>query len=192
MKKLVLSMVPLTFAALLTLQVDVPSAAADHQEEFTVLTVDVALDGNTYRQNDVDPSEGTATFSRGDTLVVDGTIYPGHTLPSGTANNDPNAPGGIGKMICRGAYLEGSPELNTAPFLTFVTELYLLPDHTKSLIADGFGPNTGVSARRAVLGGTGQFKDAVGELREENLGFNRTGACNLRMTFKLKKAGPGH
>jgi hypothetical protein len=95
-------------------------------------------------------------------------------------------------MICRGVFLVNTQEaINGVPFVTFVTEFYLFPDHTKSLIADGFGPNIGVSTRRAVLGGTGHFKDAVGELREENIGFNSTGACNLRMTFKLKKAqGP--
>jgi hypothetical protein len=94
MKKLVLSIVPLTFAALLALQFEVPSAAADHEEEFTV---DVALDGSTFVQNDVDPSEGQMVSSRDDTLVINGTIYPGHTIQSGTPNNDPNAPGGSEK-----------------------------------------------------------------------------------------------
>jgi hypothetical protein len=38
-----------------------------------------------------------------------------------------------------------------------------------------------------VLGGTGQFRDIVGEIREENLGENNTGFCNLRVTFLVKR-----
>ena len=41
----------------------------------------------------------------GHTLVVVGTVYRGGTLPSGIANNDPNAPGGIGKILCRALLL---------------------------------------------------------------------------------------
>ena len=38
-------------------------------------------------------------FSPGDTFFQEGTIYPAGTLPRGKANNDPNAPGGIGKYL---------------------------------------------------------------------------------------------
>jgi hypothetical protein len=29
----------------------------------------------------------------------------------------------------------------------------------------------------------------VGEIEEKDIGFNNTGGCNLRVTFKLTKAG---
>jgi hypothetical protein len=38
-----------------------------------------------------------------------------------------------------------------------------------------------------VLGGTGGFRDIVGEIKEENIGENKTGLCNLRVTFLVKK-----
>src|SRR6059036_1459800 len=80
-----------------------PSASrAGNDDEFTTFTVDVAQDGNSNRQVDVDPSEGQLLFSNGDVFIVDGTIYPGGTLPRGKTNNDPNAPGGIGKYRLRG------------------------------------------------------------------------------------------
>src|SRR4051794_6978631 len=72
-----------------------PSASrAGNDDEFTTFTVDVAQDAHSNLQVDVDPSEGQTLFSNGDVFIVDGTIYPGGTLPRGKANNDPNAPGG--------------------------------------------------------------------------------------------------
>jgi len=186
-KKLIFSIVMVGLTALAAFELIAPRAGADPDKTFTI---DVALDGATYVQNNVDPNEKLPAFSPGDTLVVHGTIYPGGTLKPGIQDNDPNAPGGIGKLICRGVFLVSSQDVG-APFTTDVSEIYLLPDNTRSLVADGLGPNTDVTAQRAVLGGTGSFRDAVGELHEKNIGSNATGFCNLRMTFKLKSAvGP--
>jgi hypothetical protein len=70
----------------------------DDKETFTV---DVALDGATLIVNHVDPTPPPTAQLPGDTVFIEGTIYPGGTLPSGFANNDPKAPGGIGKIRCR-------------------------------------------------------------------------------------------
>jgi hypothetical protein len=75
----------------------------------------------------------------------------------------------------------------TSLAFTYVTELYLFPDDTQSVLADGQIPNLFLSLERPVLGGTGRFKNVSGQLREENIGLNRTGACNYRVTFKLSK-----
>ena len=71
---------------------------ANDDDEISTFTVDVSLTP-VYRQNDVDPSEGQDVSSPGDTFFQEGTIYPAGTLPRGKANNDPNAPGGIGKYL---------------------------------------------------------------------------------------------
>src|SRR6266704_3472998 len=65
---------------------------ADTGGDVETFTVDVAQDAATNAQNNIDPKEGKhpALFSRGDTFIVDGTIYPAGSLPSGTATNDPN------------------------------------------------------------------------------------------------------
>ena len=48
-------------------------------------------------------------------------------------------------------------------------------------------PNANFSARRVVLGGTGQFRDLVGEIKEENIEENSTGFRNLPVTFLVKR-----
>ena len=168
---------------------------ANNDDEISTFTVDVAESTVNYKQNDVEPSEGQEVFSAGDTVILQGTIYPAGTLPRGKANNDPNAPGGIGKYRVRGAFtvdfanfekaVEGLPGAN--PEVGFVTEIYSFHEDGTSILTDGIWPNANFSARRVVLGGTGQFRDIVGEIKEENIGENNTGFCNLRVTFLVKR-----
>jgi hypothetical protein len=40
---------------------------------------------------------------------------------------------------------------------------------------------------RVVAGGTGAYRDYVGEQKQEFLGFNATGGVNLRVTFTLRR-----
>ena len=47
-----------------------------------------------------------------------------------------------------------------------------------------------ITLNRVVVGGSGRFSDIVGATRVQNLGENRTGFCNLRVTFILRKANP--
>jgi hypothetical protein len=168
---------------------------ANNDDEIRTFTVDVAESTVNYKQNDVEPSEGQDVFSPGDTFTLQGTIYPGGTLPRGKANNDPNAPGGIGKYRARGVYttdfanlekaIEGLP--GAAPEMGVVTEIYSFHEDRTSILTDGIWPNAHFSARRIVLGGTGQFREIVGEIKEENIGENNTGFCNLRVTFLVKR-----
>ena len=168
---------------------------ANNNDEISTFTVDVAESTVNYKQNDVEPSEGQDVFSAGDTVILQGTIYPAGTLPRGKANNDPNAPGGIGKYRVRGAFtadfanfekaVEGLP--GASPEVGFVTEIYSFHEDGTSILTDGIWPNPNFSARRVVLGGTGQFRDIVGEIKEENIGENSTGFCNLRVTFLVKR-----
>ena len=134
-------------------------------------------------------------FSPGDTFFQEGTIYPAGTLPRGKANNDPNAPGGIGKYLARGVFtvdfadfekaVEGLPGARSEA--GFVTEIYSFHEGGTSIMTDGIWPNPNFSARRVVLGGTGQFRDIVGEIKEENHRGKRTGFCNFRITFHVKR-----
>jgi hypothetical protein len=56
-------------------------------------------------------------------------------------------------------------------------------------LTEGTLPNANFSARRVVLGGTGRFLEIVGEVHEQNIGENKLGFCNLRVTFKVRKVG---
>lgn len=169
---------------------------ADRNEQ--KFTIDVALDGMTNAQVDVnpnDPNEMNMGFARGDHGVVDGSIYPAKTLQPGTRTNDPENPQGrIGRIVCRAAYIINFTEaMNGAPNASFVSELYSFDDEQHStLIADGFGPTTNHSAYRTVLGGTGRFRNMIGYLFEENIGTNESNFCNLRMKFNLRKVQQDH
>jgi len=168
-------------------QADAENSSRWHQKTFTVY---VAIDSPTAVFNTADPEKPYPPNPSlpGDTWFVYGTIYPAnHPLPTGFANNDPNEPGGIGRILCRGVNLVSGADFTT-PAFTSVTELYMFSDPANSLIADGIGPNFGLANKRPVLGGTGRFKYAAGELTEEELGANKTGGCNLKVTFSLRKA----
>jgi hypothetical protein len=175
---------------------------ADNNSDTLTFTVDVAQDLGSYVQNNVNPATGSDVFTRGDTGICDGTIYPGGTLPSGRANNDPNAPGGIGKYRWVGTWTTNIAEFNkavqripgAAPQLATANEEFYFSDSANSIITGGEWPNAFFTLFRPVLGGTGNFRYVVGETKEINIGENRTGACNLRVTFTLRKAKPenGH
>jgi hypothetical protein len=65
----------------------------------------------------------------------------------------------------------------------------LLPSQRQTIIiADGPGANLFATVYRAVLGGTRGYESVSGQLIEWNLGLNKTGACNLRITFNLKRS----
>jgi hypothetical protein len=196
--KLAVVTVPLTTVAISVFAAGLvfPSQIwANNDDEISTFTVDVAESTVNYKQNNVDPSEGQDVFSPGDTVILQGTIYPAGTLPRGKANNDPNAPGGIGKYRARGVFtadfanferaVEGLP--GASHDVGFVTEIYSFHKDGTSILTDGLWPNANFSSRRVVLGGTGQFRDIVGEIKEENIGENNTGFCNLRVTFFVKR-----
>ncbi|MGI9074262.1 MAG: hypothetical protein ACR2JB_23780 [Bryobacteraceae bacterium] len=167
--------------------------------ECTTFTVDVTQHLASNVQNDVDPSEGQALFRRGDTFIVDGSIYPAGSIPSGIAEPHANAPI-IGKYRIRGTFTADTAAFNqgiagdaSAPqIVAFATESFSLPDDETTILTDGIWPNARKSAHRVVLGGTGRFRDVVGEIYEDNIGENHDGFCNSRVTFKIRKAAFRH
>jgi hypothetical protein len=196
--RLAVAAVPLTTVAISVFAAGLlfPSQIlANNDDEVSTFTVDVAESPLNYSQNNVDPSEGQDVFSPGDTFIMEGTIYPGGKLPRGKANNDPNAPGGIGKYRARGTYTVDFANFEKAvnglpgakPDLGLATEIYSFHEDGTSILTDGVWPSAHFSARRVVLGGTGQFREIVSEIKEENIGENASGFCNLRVTFLVKR-----
>ncbi len=169
------------------------------QHEFETFTVEVTQHLKSNAQNDVDPAQGQTLFSRGDTFLVGGSIYPNGSIPSGIAEPDPNARI-IGKYRERGTFTGNTAAFNrsiagdpAAPrIIAFATESFSLPDDNATILTDGIWPNARKSAYRVVLGGTGRFSGVVGEILEENIGENHDGFCNSRVTFKIRKAPVWH
>jgi hypothetical protein len=184
---------------LLAAALALPSRIMANDSEVKTFTVDVAF-GLPYFQNNIDPAEtaqNPLAFSPGDTFVEDGNIYPEGTIPNGKTDFDPATAGAIGKYRARGTWTTdlanferaAAKDSSAAPDLAFTTEMFSLGRGI--IMTDGTLPNANFSARRVVLGGTGRFLEIVGEVHEQNIGENKLGFCNLRVTFKVRKLGEG-
>jgi hypothetical protein len=177
------------------------TATANIEEDSSVsrFTVEVYLDGRTYRQVNVDPKEPPNTFEKGDLSYIEGVLYPKGTLQPGKSDPAPDART-IGTFRYRGVntvrlqdYLDALGGDSNAPRVqAFMTETYGFPDDDSEIITEGAWPNANRAVHRAVIGGTGRFAGVVGEAYEENIGENtRDHNCNLRVTFKLRRVGWG-
>jgi len=199
--KLVIAALALATTAVSLLSVALmfpPAGRADSGDEFEAFTVDVTQDWTTNAQNNVDPSKGPNSLSRGDTFIVDGALYPSHTLENGIADAPPSAHS-IGNYRIRGTALISGDDFahavagDPAPHdLFFATEAFLFPDDGTSILTEGLWPNARLSGHRTVIGGTGRFVGVVGEAFIENVGETTHGFCNSRVRFKLRKALAGH
>jgi hypothetical protein len=166
--------------------------------DLTTFVVEVKQHIASNRQNDIDPAEGDLVFTRGDTYVVDGTIYPDKSIPGGHGGEPlPNAPK-LGKYTLRGVITTEFDQFqlavggarNVESTFAFATELFAFQDGS-TILTDGLWPNAYFSVHRVVLGGTGRFRDVVGEVLDENIGEGTDGFCNTRLTFKIRKAATG-
>ena len=173
---------------------------ANQEDDWLTFTVEVYEDGSTYKQVNVDPNEGQVNFSKGDLSYIEGVLYPKGTLQGGKSDPDPSAQT-IGTYRYRGVNVAGIQDFFNAQakdpsaprILAFMTETFGFPDDDSEIITDGAWPNAYHAVHRAVIGGTGRYAGVVGEAYEQNIGENtRDGNCNLRTTFKLRRAGGVH
>jgi hypothetical protein len=166
--------------------------------DLTTFVVEIKQHKASSRQNDIDPAEGDLAYTRGDTFVLDGTIYPDKSIPGGHGGEPlPNAPK-LGKMVQRAVFTTGVDQFllaiggarNVESTIAFATELLTFEDGS-TILTDGLWPNAYFSVHRVVLGGTGRFRDVVGEVLDENIGEDTDFFCNTRLTFKIRKAATG-
>jgi hypothetical protein len=201
--KAAISAIALTAAmAMLVPALVFPSKSFANNDDIRTFTVDVAL-GPPYFQNNVNPAQDPSAFFPGDTFIQDGSVYPGNTIPGGQTQFDSTAPGAIGKYKVRGTWTTDLPDFLLAvardpkkpavhPDLAFATEMFTLLSDKSILMTDGAFPNAHFAANRVVLGGTGSFRNVVGEAYVENIGENKkTLFCNLRVTFRVRQASDG-
>jgi len=167
-----------------------PAAEAGSKGKFTVEVAMGDLDSG------INPS--TTGFPRGVVVLASGKIFPEDTLPEGPSMENPNGPGGpdpIGSWFCHFIHL-GPGEF---PLVGAVTYFFKLDGTGKKgkesmIIARGLNSHTGdyldsVPRVLAVVGGTGEYIGATGEVREVVIGTNITAtdkvARNLRFEFRL-------
>ena len=159
------------------------------------VTFDVACNGGTWRDSPV-RDQPTGDY-RGTPFMVEGFIYPeGTVAPNGFV---PSADQAIGHWFCRGFLLLHSerPE----PHLASVQEYQFGRISESDLFPEDGITTSGIEGsviqdqimHRSVIGGTGRYRAASGELTQENLGFNTSiladgtgdAAPNFRCTFDL-------
>jgi hypothetical protein len=175
-----------TFAAL---QFGTITARADSRDHITFV-VDVAVDHATFA---IVPSTGLVVQpeapgpNRGTPFIVDGKVFPGGTLQRGPGQGDPGQPGSIGTWICKGIF---TSDLATDDVGFNTTQMFEFDGDSDAIWTEGLEAGLGkmgVITHRAILGGTGRFRGASGEVVQEALGTNVGGTPNIRLTFKLLK-----
>ena len=184
--------ITLAAAALALLGVTALSTKSDEGKHsdarWKTIVIDVAEDARTAVLNQVNPTN--ALPKRGDTVITNGKIYPGGTIPS--ANGfDIDTAGSIGTWVSRGTFnFDFSQAFAGGDPLITSTEQYLFSSTgalkgEDSLMSEGQDSIIG-STHRVVLGGTGIYRGTIGEVKKEVLGQNSTGFLNHRFTFTIR------
>ena len=149
------------------------------------LVIDIAEDARTGVVNPPD-----APPKRGDSVITNGKIYPGGTIPAGNGF-DIDTPGSIGTLVSRGtfnfdfsqAFSGGDPIISSTDSYIFSPTGALNGDD--SLMSEGQDSFL-KSIHRAVVGGTGIYSGAIGDVEVEILGQNSSGFVNRRLTFQIR------
>lgn len=156
-------------------------------------TVDVAMDGATWRMNDGSNPffpVFTGALARGNTFIVTGKIYlkdtlqAGGTFGGGVSNpSGPETAGSIGTWVCRGTFnldigdiANGAfPHVTSTQVFTFASGDVLVTE----------GPEGGAEVLRSIVGGAGHLRHARGDVVETPLGVNTSNLFNVRMQIRL-------
>ena len=137
------------------------------------LTLDVACVGDTWRHAEPVMRADDADFRVA--FLVEGWIYPQGTVPE--TGFVPTSDGSIGRGFCRGwQILDGArPEPHALTIQEYVlgrierSSLFPPDNLTSSGLEGTFGTEIGT---RSVIGGTGRYLGATGQVRQANNGAN--------------------
>ncbi len=156
-----------------------------------VLQFDIAEDMTTFVADEA-PVHEDGMPAGGNPFIIHGYIYPGGTLGESDgvlADGSPEYPDKvIGEWICRG-WIIGEGMHATTGALAITTQIFSLDGELGevTLVTDGFESlEANAPFTRAITGGTGEFSKVRGEQTQEVLGFNTSGALNLRVELKVQ------
>lgn len=129
----------------------------------------------------------------GNEFVTEGYIYPAGTLNGVNGVNPDGSPEFadkvIGRWTCRGWHVGEGAKTVTGPWVV-THQLYDFGDRPGqiSLASDGTElVDLNVPITRAVIGGTGPFEQARGEVVQTMVGFNQLNGVVLRVELKIIK-----
>ncbi len=176
-------------ALLAALGLSAAVAVADDDPEN--LTVEVAEDGTRFVFDEA-PVFDNGYPAYGNGFVTQGYIYPEGTL-DGTdgvnADGSPEFPDEvIGEWTCWG-YFVGDGANTTEGAWVVTTQVFDFHSSTlggESIITTGFeAPADAGTAIRAVVGGTGRYRDAGGQASQVTLGHNASDGVDATFEFEL-------
>ncbi|WP_080806355.1 hypothetical protein [Halomicronema hongdechloris] len=156
-----------------------------------ILQFDVAEDASRF-VFDESPVLENGMPSYGNPFVTQGYIYPPGTLTDSNgvlANGDPEFPDQVmGQWTCRGWFIGEGAATETGPWV-ISHQLYSLGDRpgSKTLTSEGYElPEPNVPFQRAIVGGTGPYRHARGQVTQTFLGFNPAEGVNLRFQIEVE------
>lgn len=159
------------------------------QGRVQVIEFDVAENGTLFR---VDPDHALDDGfpARGSTFIAEGYIYPKGTLTGANGVNPDGSPEFpdkvIGTWFCYGIHVGDGAHTVTGPWVV-TTQIYDFDDvaGAETIVSDGFElVDVGVPVMRAITGGTGDFANARGEVRQISHGFNPSDG--ISSSFRLE------
>lgn len=141
------------------------------------LVLDVACIGTSFAPD----TDAALDFAGGDLrgmgFYVEGLIFPGGTIPSGPGF-DPSLGVAMGHWLCRGWFMTSPARpapgaVTTQEYLLQVIDPDDAPSPPDTLVSSGL-EGGGEFFTRAVIGGSGRFRDARGEVVQQTIGSNTT------------------
>ncbi len=154
-----------------------PVAAREGRGRGGDLALDVACLGDTFAPNFNSVLDVSSGDLRGGSFYVEGLIYPEGTIEPGTVF-DLESTDAIGHWLCRGWFMTNParPEPSVVTSQEYLLGVFDFPETVSpenTIASSGLengGP--GFQAVRAIIGGTGRYRDARGEVVQETVGTN--------------------
>lgn len=164
--------------------------AQSNDSAVQIIKVEVAEDGNRFVFDDA-PLHEDGMPAYGNSFVTSGYLYPEGTLNGSNgvlADGSPEFPDKVlGTWICKGWMIGDGAHTETGVWVTS-TQIYNFGEEfgSATIITDGFEiADFNVPITRAIVGGSGEYSAAAGDMTQELLGFTEQMGVNLSVELSL-------
>lgn len=173
-------------------------AGSDHRRDqySNVVEFDVSEDANRFIFDETPMTKdnnGNDVPGDGNEFKTEGYIYEAGTLEGDgdgvNPDGSPQYPNKVvGRWYCWGYHVGNGGATETGPWV-ITHQLYDFGDNVgrKSIVSAGLElVDIDVPIKRAIVGGTGPYGEARGEVVQKMIGFNQIKGVNLRFRLKVK------
>lgn len=167
------------------------------QASVETLAVEVAEDASRFISGKEPVFKNDGLPAYGNPFVTQGYIYPKGTLKSATdgvnADGSPKYPDRvIGEWTCWGYHVGDGAHTKSGPWVV-TTQLFSFgrKDGARTLVTTGYElVDQNTPFLRAIVGGTGSYSGARGQMTQTYIGSNPSGGgigVNLRIEFRIQR-----